>query len=59
MSTPTSATPSAAITDALRADLDRVAPGLGERAVQFVTTGTPEAVRLEIGNHQQAGAQTA
>lgn len=51
----------AQIAEALKAELgrlDSVIADLGERAVRFVTTGTPEAVLLEIGNHQQAVAQT-
>lgn len=50
----------AQIAEALKTDLgrlDSIAAGMGERAVQFVSTGTPEAVLLEIANHQQAVAQ--
>src|SRR5262245_62106203 len=48
------------ISEALRTDLgrlDSVVPGLGGRASTFVITSTPEAVLLEISNHQQTVCQ--
>ena len=50
----------AGISEALCTDLgrlDSVVPGLGGRASTFVITGTPEAVLLEIANHQRAVSQ--
>jgi len=45
------------IVDAIKTDfgrLDVVTPGLGERAAAFILSGTPQAVLLELANHQQA-----